>query len=236
MSVLINVSHLCLQYHAFGLFKRSEAYTALNDVSFELTKGETFGVIGRNGCGKSTLLQLLAGVIAPTSGSIISPSKEKVTTALLTLGLGFNRHLSGRDNAMLSAMLQGMSKKDAIAQLEEIKEFSELGDFFEKPVLTYSAGMRSKLGFATAITTDVDLLLIDETLSVGDQAFKKKAEKVMLDKVNSEQTVVFVSHSAEQVKRLCQRGIWLEKGKVLASGTMEEVAQHYGEFMNKVGR
>lgn len=235
MSVLINVSHLCLQYQAFGLFKRNEAYTALKDVSFELTKGETFGVIGRNGCGKSTLLQLLAGVIAPTSGSIISPSKEKVTTALLTLGLGFNRHLSGRDNAMLSAMLQGMSKKDAIAQLETIKEFSELGDFFEKPVFTYSAGMRSKLGFATAITTDVDLLLIDETLSVGDQAFKKKAEKVMLDKVNSEQTVVFVSHSAEQVKRLCQRGIWLEKGKVLASGAMEEVAQYYGEFMNKVG-
>jgi len=212
-------------------FKRLD-FPVLKGLNFEVKRGETLGVMGRNGCGKSSLLRILNGVIAPTSGEIIHP--EGTTRMLLTLGMGFDKSLSGRDNAMLASMLQGYSRERARAALEGIKEFSELGDFFERPVKTYSSGMSSRLGFATAMKTDVDLLMIDETLSVGDRQFNKKAEKAMMEKINSEQTVIFVSHSGAQVNKVCSRALWLEDGAIQAEGETREVAKEYKQFMDQL--
>lgn len=212
-------------------FSRFE-YSVLKGVSFDICRGETLGVLGRNGCGKSSLLRLLNGVIKPTSGYI--QRSTEFSSILLTLGLGFNSSLTGRDNALLSAMLQGFTREQAIEALPEIHEFSELGDFFDKPVSTYSSGMRSRLGFSTAIRVDVDLLLIDETLSVGDQHFKKKAEKALMNKIKGDQTVVFVSHSGKQIGRLCDRAVWIEAGVVQAIGDAKTVCKKYSDFMNSL--
>lgn len=207
-------------------------HTALESVSFELKQGETLGVLGRNGCGKSTLLRLLAGLVEPTSGTITCDLHTK--RALLTLGLGFRPDLSGRDNALLGAMLQGATKREALDNLPGIHEFSELKSFFDQPVRTYSAGMRARLGFASAIKTDVDVLLIDEVLSVGDIRFRQKAEKTIQDKLNGGQAVVFVSHNAEQINKLCNRAIWIEDGKLQLEGDACEVSKEYVSFMQNL--
>lgn len=225
---IIEVRNIELTYKSLGLFKQFQ-HQAIRDVSFRIAPGEILGVVGRNGCGKSSLLQILADLVAPTSGEIIA--KPRLTRALLSVGLGFNPNLKGRDNAVFSAMLQGASKAEARALEELIKEFSELGEFFDQPVKTYSSGMKSRLGFATALMVNVDLLLVDETLSVGDASFNTKAENAMLEKMNGEQTVVFVSHNARQVQRLCSRALWLEKGTIMAEGGVDEVAEQYDAFM-----
>ncbi|MDA9837088.1 ABC transporter ATP-binding protein [Luminiphilus sp.] len=228
---LIQLSDVSLSFTSFSLFRRS-SFQALSDVSFAVYPGETFGIVGRNGCGKSTLLQVLADIMAPDSG-IISKRKN-LKCALLTLGLGFNRELTGRDNAILSLMLQGASRGEAIERLQAIKEFSELDGFFDRPVRTYSSGMRSRLGFATALESNVDLLLIDETLSVGDKSFNKKAERALLEKMSGSQTVIFVSHNEKQVERLCERAIWLEKGEVAGEGEIQNVAVAYRTFVSGI--
>ena len=197
----------------------------LDEVSFNLYENETLGIVGRNGVGKTTMLRIMAGILAPTSGRI--KIKRGITSSLLTIGLGFRPDLSGRDNALLAAMLQGSSKKQARSYLEDIKEFSDLGDSFEEPVKTYSSGMRSRLGFTTALMTHVDILLIDEVLSVGDAQFKQKAETAMKERVGGEQTVVFVSHSAPQVQELCDRAIWIDGGKISSEGVTEDVLRDY---------
>lgn len=232
--VLLSAKDLEFGYYSriWG-FKRL-AFPVLKGLNFNVYRGETLGVVGRNGCGKSSLLRILNGVISPSAGTLSHP--DKITRILLTLGLGFDKELSGRDNAMLSAMLQGYTRERARASLEEIKEFSELGDFFERPVKTYSSGMRSRLGFSTAMKTEVDLLLIDETLSVGDQNFNRKAEKAMMAKINSEQTVIFVSHSGRQVNKVCSRALWLEEGVIKAEGETREVTKEYKKFMDKLGK
>jgi lipopolysaccharide transport system ATP-binding protein len=157
--------------------------------------------------------------------------QDKLTRALLTLGLGFKPQLSGRDNALLGCMLQGASRREARAMLHTIQEFSELEEFFDQPVKTYSSGMRARLGFATAMTIEVDLLLIDETLSVGDASFNEKAEKAMMQKIERDQTVIFVSHNSQQVQRLCKRAIWLEAGEVREHGLANDIAVAYQQFM-----
>jgi len=232
--ILLKAEDLRFSYYSriWG-FKRLD-FPVLKGLDFEVRRGETLGILGRNGCGKSSLLRILNGVIAPTSGSLYQP--EGISRILLTLGLGFDKDLSGRDNAMLSAMLQGYDRERARASLEDIKEFSELGEFFERPVKTYSSGMKSRLGFSTAMKTEVDLLLIDETLSVGDQHFSKKAEKAMMEKVNSEQTVIFVSHSGPQVNKVCSRALWLEDGVIRAEGETREVSRQYKQFMNAMDK
>ncbi|WP_341938835.1 ABC transporter ATP-binding protein [Marinimicrobium sp. C2-29] len=214
-------------------FKRFN-FEVLKGLDFNVYRGETLGIMGRNGCGKSSLLRILNGVVAPTGGELKQTGNP--TRILLTLGLGFDKDLTGRDNAMLSAMLQGYSRSRAREALDEVKAFSELGDFFERPVKTYSSGMRSRLGFSTALKTEVDLLLIDETLSVGDQHFSHKAEKAMMEKINSEQTVIFVSHSGGQVNKVCSRAIWLEDGVIQAQGDTKEVAAEYKDFMDEMDR
>lgn len=214
-------------------FKRFD-YPVLKGLDFSVYRGETLGIMGRNGCGKSSLLRILNGIVAPTGGELLH--EKRITRILLTLGLGFDKDLSGRDNAMLSAMLQGYTRERARASLEEIKEFSELGEFFERPVKTYSSGMSARLGFSTAMKTEVDLLLIDETLSVGDQHFSHKAEKAMMEKINSDQTVIFVSHNGAQVNKVCSRALWLEDGEIKAEGDTKAVAEEYKQFMDELNR
>lgn len=200
-------------------------HTVLNEVSFKLYENETLGIIGRNGVGKTTMLRIMAGILAPGSGTVTTmPGK---TASLLTIGLGFRPDLTGRDNALLAAMLQGASKARAVSYLEEIKEFSELGASFEEPVKTYSSGMKSRLGFTTALMTHVDILLVDEVLSVGDARFRRKAQTAMKERIKGEQTVVFVSHSDSQVQDLCDRALWIEGGQICAEGPTPEVLRAY---------
>ena len=205
----------------------------LDRVSFKLYENETLGIVGRNGVGKTTMLRIMAGILAPTSGRVITrPGK---CASLLTIGLGFRPDLSGRDNALLAAMLQGNSRREAQNFLQEIKSFSELGDSFEEPVKTYSAGMKSRLGFSTALLTHVDILLVDEILSVGDARFRQKAQSAMKERISGEQTVVFVSHSDKQVMELCDRVLWIEQGQIQAQGDPEEVIDRYREYIKSLG-
>lgn len=203
----------------------------LKNVSFQLYQNETLGIIGRNGVGKTTMLRIMAGILKPTSGKVVMQRGR--TASLLSLGLGFKGDLSGRDNAMLAAMLQGSTHKEARAFLAQIKEFSELGDSFDEPVKTYSAGMRARLGFTTALMTHVDILLIDEVLSVGDAHFKGKAQRAMKDRIGGEQTVVFVSHAEPQVQELCDRTIWIDDGCIRAAGDTAAVLKDYRKAMQE---
>jgi lipopolysaccharide transport system ATP-binding protein len=203
----------------------------LDKVSFQLYENETLGIIGGNGVGKTTMLRIMAGILAPTSGKVTL--KAGRTSSLLSIGLGFRADLSGRDNALLAAMLQGCDSRQARSYLKQIKEFSDLGDSFEEPVKTYSSGMRSRLGFTTALMTHVDILLIDEVLSVGDAQFKQKAESAMKERVGGEQTVVFVSHSAPQVQELCDRAIWIDKGQIASEGVTKDVLYNYQKSMKQ---
>jgi lipopolysaccharide transport system ATP-binding protein len=222
MIELDNVSH---SYHSKRKNFDHGSHHVLNQVSLKLYEGETLGIIGRNGVGKTTMLQLMAGILAPTLGEVrIYPGKS---ASLLTLGLGFKPDLSGRDNALLAAMLQGSTRKRAESFLGDIAEFSELGDSFYEPVKNYSSGMRARLAFTTALMTHVDVLLIDEILSVGDAHFRGKAQAAMKNRITGEQTVVFVSHMAEQVKEMCNRVIWLDKGRIVAQGDAVEVTDTY---------
>jgi lipopolysaccharide transport system ATP-binding protein len=225
MSVILEAKNVTLEYKTRTGFLKNFTHRAVDNVSFTIEAGEVFGVLGRNGSGKSSLLSLLSGIFQPDSGQVIVP--KGVSRSLLTLGLGFNPMLSGRDNALLSCMIDGFSRKQSESRLEDIKVFSDLGDFYEQPVKTYSAGMRARLGFSTAVLTDVDILLIDETLSVGDKNFRDKAEQAILDKLDGSQTVVFVSHSEAQVQKLCGRAIWLEKGVIKSIGDSGKVVADY---------
>lgn len=223
--VVLEVRDVSLDFHSGKRTFDHGVHHVLKSVSFNLYENETLGIIGRNGVGKTTVLRIMAGIIAPTSGAVVTrPGK---TSSLLTIGLGHRVDLSGRDNALISAMLQGATKKEAQGYLEQIKEFSELGDSFEEPVKTYSAGMRSRLGFTTALLTHVDILLVDEILSVGDAAFKRKAESAMKDRLTGDQTVVFVSHSDSQVEALCDRVIWIDQGKIREQGDPKSTLESY---------
>ncbi|MFT5333683.1 MAG: lipopolysaccharide transport system ATP-binding protein [Halioglobus sp.] len=226
-SVLLQLDNVCLDYHPG---KSRPDQLVLDSVSLALYRGETLGVIGKNGCGKTTILRVMAGILAPTSGVV--QARSGVTSSLLTIGLGFRADLSGRDNALLSAMLQGSSRAEAEALLEEIKEFSELGQSFEEPVKSYSSGMRARLGFTTALITHVDILLVDEILSVGDAHFRQKAQTAMKDRIGGDQTVVFVSHNDSQVQDLCDRAIWLNDAKIAAQGDVSDVLVEYRNHIN----
>lgn len=223
--VMLSLDNVSLSYRSGKKTFEHGVHRVLDGVSLQLYEGETLGVIGRNGCGKTTMLQLMAGIMAPSSGTVTR--RERSSAALLSIGLGFRRDLSGRDNALLAAMLQGSTGKQAKSYLQEIKEFSELGDSFEEPVKTYSSGMRARLGFTTALMTHVDILLIDEVLSVGDAQFRGKAEAAMKGRIAGEQTVVFVSHMAPQMESLCDRAIWIDQAKIAAQGPVSEVLEHY---------
>jgi lipopolysaccharide transport system ATP-binding protein len=207
-------------------------HRVLDSVSLKLYKGESLGIIGKNGCGKTSILRLMAGILAPSQGT--ARRRPGASCALLSIGLGFKPELSGRDNALLAALLQGATLKAAKSYLDGIKAFSELGDSFEEPVKTYSAGMKSRLGFTTALLTDVDIMLIDEVLSVGDAHFKQKAEESLKERILSKQTVVFVSHSRSQIQSLCDRAIWLHEGRIAAEGVTDKVLSSYEEHIKSM--
>ena len=202
-------------------------YAVFGDINLSISAGERVAVIGRNGSGKSTLLRVMARIFAPTSGQV--EWAEGVSVSLLSLGLGFNPVLSGRDNAYLSCLLVGLSQKEALDCLERIEAFCELGTFFTEPVHTYSTGMRARLGFGTALENRSQVILIDEVLSVGDRAFREKAREALEQELSGDRAVVLVSHAEEQIQRLCQRAILLEQGSVVAEGDCTEVLARYGQ-------
>ena len=208
-----------------GMFKVSR-FQALKSINLDILPGETLGVIGSNGSGKSTLLKILAGIYRPDAGSIVFKAKK---ISLLSLALGFDARLSGVDNIILSSMLLGASLDEAKEKVEEIVEFSELKEFARQPVRTYSSGMRARLGFSVALNMQADVLLIDEALAVGDAKFKAKSEQAIVKRLTSSQTVVLVSHSARQIKRLCNRAVWIESGEIVLEGDPVMVTKKYSE-------
>jgi lipopolysaccharide transport system ATP-binding protein len=215
-----------------GFFKGSRSdFWALQNISFELLGGETLGIIGRNGAGKSTLLRLLAGIISPDQGEIWT--QAGLCTTLLSIGVGSHSTLSGRENAILNGMILGATKKHMLQHMERIKEFSELGDFFEQPIYTYSSGMHARLGFSTALEVNPDVLLIDEMLSVGDKSFKAKSSAAIRERLKSGKTALLVSHDSEMVLELCSRVIWIEHGKILQQGKPAEVMAAYEQAMEQ---
>jgi lipopolysaccharide transport system ATP-binding protein len=199
-------------------------FWALEDVSLVLNRGERVGVIGRNGAGKSTLLRTLAGIIEPDRGRI---ARAPVTCQLLSLAVGFMLHLSGRDNAVLSGLLLGLRRREIEKRLPAIHEFSELGDFFEQPISTYSTGMLARLGFSVAMQVEPEVLLIDEVLSVGDADFAKKSGAALRARIHGGTTVVFVSHSDAQIREVCDRALWIEHGRSVMQGDVDDVLRAY---------
>lgn len=208
----------------FARNKRREKREVLNDINLEIKKGETVALIGVNGSGKSTLLKLMTQIIFPNKGTIETKGK---LTSLLELGAGFHPDFSGRENIYFNSSIFGLTRKEIDERLEQIIEFSELKDFIDNPVRTYSSGMYMRLAFSVAINVDADILLIDEILSVGDQHFQEKCFNKMRELKKEGKTMVFVTHSMDSVKNLCDRAVWLYNGKIRMDGNTEEVVNEY---------
>lgn len=206
-----------------------EEFQAVKGVSFEVPKGEILGIIGKNGSGKSTMLKALAGIFNPDEGTI---DLKGHTVSLLSIGVGFQREVTGRENILLSGMLLGFSEEEIRAKMPEIIEFAELGNFIDMPVKTYSSGMHSKLAFSITAILETEIMLIDEVLSVGDAKFKKKSYAKMKELIsNKNRTVVIVSHSEDTLKDLCDRVMWMHDGEIKRIGDPVEVLDEYAEFM-----
>jgi ABC-type polysaccharide/polyol phosphate transport system ATPase subunit len=198
-------------------------FWALRHVSFTVERGETVGIIGRNGSGKSTLLRVIAGVYPPDEGKV---SVDGEVSTLFSLGTGFNPELSGRDNIYLDGIMIGLAKKKIDGIIDDIIEFAELGDFIEMPVRNYSSGMRARLGFAIAIHSDKDVVLIDEIMGAGDAAFSEKADAEM-SRIIGDKTVLLVSHAMGTVEKFANKVIWLDRGVMAAMGDPKEVIEQY---------
>ena len=205
-------------------------FWALKDVSFEIKKGETIGIVGRNGSGKSTLLQMICGTLTPTSGSIQTNGR---IAALLELGSGFNPEFTGRENVRMSCALLGLSTEEMEARFDEIASFADIGGFIEQPIKTYSSGMYVRLAFAVNIISRPEIMIVDEALAVGDMNFQAKCMTAMKHLQESGATVLFVSHDVGAVKSLCTRGIYLEHGVVQAVGRAPDIAEHYIRVMRE---
>ena len=217
-----------------SLFKGEKAskdrVEAVKGISFSLKKGSILGIVGKNGSGKSTMLKAIAGIFAPDSGSV---DLHGNSISLMSIGVGFNNELTGRENIALSGMLLGFSKEEIAAKTDEIIEFSELGHFIDYPVRTYSSGMYSKLAFSITAILETDIMLIDEVLSVGDAKFKKKSLAKMRSLItDSERTVVIVSHASETIKELCDTVLWINNGDLVKYGPTAEVLPEYDKFMS----
>lgn len=208
--------------------KRADIVRAVDDVSFSVEKGKILGIVGRNGSGKTTLLRSIAGIFRPDEGWIDTKGNR---VSLMAIGIGFNPNNTGRENILKSGMLLGCSLDYVKEHMEEIIEFSELGDFIERPVRTYSSGMYSKLSFAVTAILDTDIMLVDEVLSVGDEHFRKKSYKKMEELMLSNRTVLIVSHATDTLKKFCDDVLWINDGKSMKLGQTEEVLAEYDEFM-----
>ncbi len=209
--------------------KDDKSFSAVKGISFSVQKGEILGVIGKNGSGKSTLLRAIAGIFSPDKGSI---DLHGNSVSLLSIGVGFQKQMTGRENIFLSGLLLGFSEKQINEKIDEIIEFAELGDFINRPVKTYSSGMHSKLAFSITAILETDIILIDEVLSVGDARFKKKSFEKMKELIlDSNRTVIIVSHSIETLKQLCDKVMWLHDGEIKMQGAPSEVLPVYEAFM-----
>ena len=211
--------------------QKPDRFVAVKGISFYVREGEILGIIGKNGSGKSTTLNALAGIFSPDSGSI---DLNGHSISLLSIGVGFIREMTGRENITLSGMLLGFSEEQVKAKEQEIIDFAEIGEFIDMPVRTYSSGMYSKLAFSITAILETDIMLIDEVLSVGDQKFKKKSYEKMKSLIsNKDRTVVIVSHSIETLKQLCDTVMWMHEGQIKRIGDPNEVLDEYVAFMEK---
>lgn len=237
--IALEVNHVSIDYktlkhlsmHQTFLKKgvsKVDTYRAVNDVSFELEKGKILGIVGRNGSGKTTLLRAVAGIFQPDEGYIDTKGNR---VSLMAIGIGFNPNNTGRENILKSGMLLGCPLDYVRDRMEEIIDFSELGEFIDKPVRTYSSGMYSKLSFAVTAILDTDIMLVDEVLSVGDEHFRKKSFKKMEDLMNSDRTVLIVSHATDTLKEFCDDVLWINDGHFVEIGPTEEVLTRYDESM-----
>ena len=220
----ISIRDVGLTYRVRQSLFTSTRIRALSNLTFDVRKGETLGVLGRNGAGKSTLLRVLAGIFDPDEGKILF---NEDSISLMTLQLGFDPILSGRENAIFGGMLLGSGRKEVEERLALIQEFSGLEQAFDEPVKSYSSGMVSRLSFSVAINLSPDVMLLDEVLAVGDAEFRDRAYKAMLDKIRSEQTTVIVSHSTTEIGTLCDRVILLDRGQIISQGKPDEVIAAY---------
>lgn len=201
-----------------------QEFTALDHVSFTVKRGETLGLIGRNGAGKSTMLKIISGILKPTEGNVICRGN---VVPMLELGSGFDFDLTGRENIFLNGAILGYSEDFLNAKYGEIVEFSELGNFIESPIRNYSSGMLARLAFSVATMVQPEVLIVDEILAVGDAAFQEKSKKRMLELMGGGTTVLFVSHSLNQMQEMCGRVVWLEHGQVKMCGPAQEVCDAY---------
>jgi len=237
--VALEVSHVSIDYknlmhmslHQSLLkkeVKRAESIRAVNDVSFEVERGKILGIIGRNGSGKTTLLRSIAGIFRPDEGYIDTKGNR---VSLMAIGIGFNANNTGRENILKSGMLLGCKLDYVKERMDEIIEFSELGDFIDRPVRTYSSGMYSKLSFSVTAILDTDIMLVDEVLSVGDERFRKKSYKKMEELMLSNRTVLIVSHATSTLQKFCDSVLWINDGNFVQMGNTEEVLKEYDKFM-----
>ena len=222
-------AHTLKETMLFWKRNQSEVFTALKGVSLEIKKGETVALIGVNGSGKSTLLKLMTKIYYPNKGEIITHGK---LTSLLELGAGFHQDFTGRENIYFNAAIFGLTKQEIDKRLDTIIEFSELGEFIDNPVRTYSSGMYMRLAFSIAINVDAEILLIDEILAVGDQHFQEKCFAKLQELKESDKTIVIVTHNLDQVKSLCTRAIWIDEGKIAYDG---EPSKAIDEYLKKRG-
>jgi len=208
----------------FWNHKKAESRTVLNNINLDIKKGETVALIGTNGSGKSTLLKLMTKIIYPTKGTLTTNGK---LTSLLELGAGFHPDFTGRENIYFNASIFGLTREEIEKRVDDIIEFSELGDFIDSPVRTYSSGMYMRLAFSVAINVDADILLIDEILAVGDQHFQEKCFQKLQELKESDKTIVIVTHSLDQVQKLCTRAVWIYNGEVHMDGEPKKVIEEY---------
>lgn len=213
----------------FGRIYKIKPFFALKDISFEVQAGESVGILGLNGSGKTTLSDMLGEVTQPTSGTIDINGKS----SLIAINAGLNAELSGYENIRMKCLMHGLTTKEIDDRYEDIVEFSELGEFLEQPIKNYSSGMKSKLGFAIAIHTNPDILIVDEALSVGDETFADKCLKKMQEFQQQGKTIFFVSHSIGQVKKWCNKAVWIQYGHMKEFGDANSVISNYSAFINQ---
>ncbi|MGC6583583.1 ABC transporter ATP-binding protein [Paenibacillus sp. Dod16] len=208
--------------------KYHQEFNAINDVSFVVNKGDAVGILGKNGSGKSTLLKLITGVISPSSGEIFVNGK---VSAILELGAGFNPEYTGRENIYLNGLMMGYTREEMDEKINSIIDFADIGTFIEQPVKVYSSGMFARLAFAVSINVEPDILIVDEALAVGDIRFQTKCIEKMKELKSKGTTILFVSHATEQVKRFCNKAVWIKEGKVKAEGASSEIVDLYEDYM-----
>ena len=212
------------QFLSLGFRKYHQEFTALRDVSFDIKKGETVGIIGRNGSGKSTLLQLICGILKPTSGSVQVNGR---VSALLELGAGFNPEFTGRENVYFQGVIMGLGKEEMDKRFDDIAAFADIGKFIDQPVRMYSSGMFVRLAFAVAVSFIPDILIVDEALAVGDMEFQERSVTFMKKLRDSGTSILFVSHSMPMVRNFCERAVWLDQGKIVIIGMAYELCIAY---------